>query len=274
MPILTHGAARIAWTDTGAPAGRPHAQTVVFGHGLLFGGWMFRHQIGELRTRYRCVTLDWRGQGDTAATPVGYDMDTLTADAVALVRALDTGPVHWVGLSMGGFVGLRLAARHPELLRSLVLLDSSADAEDPARTGEYRALARVQRYVGMGPIADRVAAHLFGRSFLAEPEARAVVAQWRQRLARADRAGIRRAVLGVTDRVAVTAELGAVAAPTLVVVGEEDTATPPACAERIVEGVAGARLEVLRRCGHTCTLERPTAVSAVLAGFLAGCGRR
>jgi 3-oxoadipate enol-lactonase len=263
------GGARIAWTDTGAPSDRPDAPTVVFGHGLMFGGWMFRHQIDALRDRYRCVTLDWRGQGDSPATAAGYDMDTLTGDAVALIGELDAGPVHWVGLSMGGFVGLRLAARHPDLLRSLTLLGSSADAEDPASAGEYRALAWVHRLVGIRPIAGRVTTHLFGRTFLAEPAARPIVAEWRRRLARSDRAGVRRAVLGVTDRTAVTSELGAIAVPTLVAVGAEDTATPPSCAERIAERVKGARLEVIDRCGHSSTLERPDTVTALLTTFLA-----
>jgi 3-oxoadipate enol-lactonase len=178
--------------------------------------------------------------------------------------------VHWVGLSMGGFVGMRLAARHPALLRSLVLLGSSADAEEPGRKGEYRTLAGVQRVVGIRPIAGRVAAHVFGRSFLADPAARPVVAEWRQRLVRADRAGIHRAVTAVADRAPVTAELRAITAPTLVVVGDEDTATPPARSERIAAGITGARLELLDHCGHTSTLERPGPVTALLTDYLAG----
>ncbi len=55
-------------------------------------------------------------------------MDTLTGDALALIRRLDVGPVHWVGLSMGGLVGLRLAARHGALLRSLTLLDAEPNS--------------------------------------------------------------------------------------------------------------------------------------------------
>ena len=61
--------ARISYTDTGAPASRPDAPTVVFGHGLLFGGWMFGPQVACLREHYRCVTIDWRGQGDTPPAP-------------------------------------------------------------------------------------------------------------------------------------------------------------------------------------------------------------
>src|SRR5262245_30544489 len=126
MPTLKTDGATVAYTDTGAPPDHPDARTIVFGHGLLFSGWMLRDQIADLRDTFRCVTIDWRGQGETPAATSGYDMDTLAADARALIEHLDVGPVHYAGLSMGGFVGQRLAARHPELIRSLTLLDTSA----------------------------------------------------------------------------------------------------------------------------------------------------
>ncbi|WP_220187986.1 alpha/beta fold hydrolase [Pseudonocardia pini] len=250
----------LAHTDTGAGA-----ETVVFGHGLLFGGWMFRAQVEALRRRYRCVAVDWPAHGDTPAGPC--DMDTLTARAADLIRRVGA-PVHWVGLSMGGFVGLRLAARHPELLRSLVLLDTSADAEVPATAREHRRLALVQRWVGIGPIAGRVAPVVFGRDFLADPVNGPVVGEWVRRLADGDRAGIRRAVRAVADRDPVAAELGRIDLPTLVVVGADDVATPPDLARRIVAGIPGARLEVLRSCGHSSSLEQPQAVTDLLADFL------
>jgi pimeloyl-ACP methyl ester carboxylesterase len=112
MPTINVRGKVIGYTDTGIPDGRPGAPTVVFGHGLLFGGWMFRAQITALEDRYRCVTIDWRGQGETPATGGGCDMDSLTADATGLVAALGVAPVHWVGLSMGGgFVGQRTPRR-------------------------------------------------------------------------------------------------------------------------------------------------------------------
>ncbi|GAA4558403.1 alpha/beta fold hydrolase [Pseudonocardia xishanensis] len=250
----------LASTDTGGDG-----EVVLFGHGLLFGGWMFRAQVAALRARYRCVTVDWPGQGDTPAGPC--DMDTLTARAAQVIRAVGA-PVHWVGLSMGGFVGLRLAARHPDLVRSLVLLDTSADAEDPGRAREHRLLALVQRWVGMRPIAGCVAPVVFGPAFLADPANGPVVGEWVGRLARGDRAGIRRAVLAVADRAPVAAELHRITAPTLVVVGADDLATPPDHAERIAAGIRGARLELLSDCGHSSSLERPDAVSALLSEFL------
>jgi len=60
MPTFTRDGATIHYIDTGPPAGRLDAATVFFGHGLLFSGWMFHPQIAALRSRYRCVAIDWR----------------------------------------------------------------------------------------------------------------------------------------------------------------------------------------------------------------------
>src|SRR5262249_11054916 len=89
-------------------------ETVVFGHGLAFSGAMFEAQVTALRDRYRCVTFDLRGHGQSELTGGGYDMDTLADDAMALIDRLG-GPVHLVGMSIGGFTGLRVALRKPQL---------------------------------------------------------------------------------------------------------------------------------------------------------------
>ncbi|MFD6105398.1 alpha/beta fold hydrolase [Nocardia salmonicida] len=269
MPIIHVDGVPIAVTDTGAPTGRPDAATVVFGHGLLFGGWMFRAQLAVLRRDYRCVTLDWRGQGDTPPTADGYDMDTLTADAAGVIRALDVGPVHWVGLSMGGFVGQRLAARHGDLLRSLTLLDTSARAEVPTKIGEYHRLAWALRWFGIRPIAGQVATHLFGPSFRACDTGKEVVREWSRRLTGIDRVGLRHAVHGVTERGAVDDELAAITVPTQIIVGADDAATPVPHARHIASLVPHARLHTIPACGHSSSLEQPQAVTDLLQSFLA-----
>src|SRR4029077_14271917 len=95
---------------------------VLFSHGLLSSRRMWDAQVGALRGRFRCVVYDHRGQGESEAPQTGLDIDTLAAGAAALVDALQLGPVHFVGLSRGGFIGMRLAARRPELVRSPALL--------------------------------------------------------------------------------------------------------------------------------------------------------
>jgi 3-oxoadipate enol-lactonase len=112
------------------------AETIVFAHGLLWSEQIFENQIEVLQRRYRCISFDFRGQGQTAVTLSGYDMETLSADTIALIEALGAAPCHFVGLSMGGMVGLRIAIRRPELLKSLVLFATSADAGK--RHAKYR----------------------------------------------------------------------------------------------------------------------------------------
>lgn len=269
MPLMSVNGVRIAYTDTGAPPGRPDAPTVVFGHGLLFSGWLFHPQVEALRDRYRCVTVDWRGQGGTPATRDGYDMDTLAADAVALITELGVAPVHYVGLSMGGFVGQRIAARHGRLLRSLTLLDTSADGEDPDRSGRYKLLAALYRVVGFAPVRTSVESLMFGPAFRSSPEGRAVIDEWATRLRSCSRTGIGKAVLGVANRAPIYPEIAGITVPTLVAVGADDIATPPGKARRIADAVPGARLEVIADSGHSSTLEQPEVVTELLDSFLA-----
>ncbi len=269
MPSLDVGDTSIAYTDTGAPPDHPDAPTIVFGHGLLFSGWMFEAQVEALRARYRCVTVDWRGQGDSPPARSGYDMDTLANDAVALITSLDTGPVHYVGLSMGGFVGQRLAIRHADLLKTLTLLDTSADREPWFSAVQDLALAAIYPLVGMRPLTPVVLPLMFGPTFRHDPGGATVIAEFRRRVARCNRRGIARAVRGVALRQPVYDELDQIDVPTLVIVGADDKPTPTAKARRIADRLPGARLEIVPDCGHSSTVEQPAAVTELLADFLA-----
>lgn len=269
MPLVDVNGIQVNLSDTGAPPDRPDAPVLVLGHGLLFSTTMWRFQVAELRATYRCVAVDWRGQGDTPATADGYDMDTLYADLVGVVEGLDVGPVHYAGLSMGGFVGLRLAARRPDLVRSLTLIDTSAGPEDPEKISRYRLLASIYGLVGMRPLLGQVAPIMFSRPFLATPVGRQVVETWTSELRRQDRRGTKAAIRGVTDRLPVVDEISRITAPTLVIVGDGDVATPVAKAETIASNIPGARLEVLPGVGHVSTLEAPDPVSEMLVTALA-----
>lgn len=268
MTLIEANGVQVKVHDTGAPAGRPDAPAVVFGHGLLFSGHMFDAQVARLRSSYRCVTIDWRGQGQTPATSDGYDMDTLFADAAAVIERLDAGPVHYVGLSMGGFVGMRLAARRPELLRTLTLLDTSAGPEDPDKVKQYRLLASIYRWVGMKPLEGKVKPLMFGPAFLASPGADRAVARWKSVLAGADRGGMKKAIHGVTDRLPIADELSAITVPTLIVVGEDDVATPVHKSETIAAGISGSTLRTVPDCGHSSTVEQPEILADLIEEFL------
>lgn len=268
MPLVEVNGAQVNIEDTGAPVGRPDAATVVFGHGLLFSGRMFDDQVDRLASRYRCVTIDWRGQGRSPAASGGYDMDTLADDAAAIITELALGKVHYVGLSMGGFVGMRLAARRPELIRSLSLLDTSAGPEDPEKVSKYRLLAKVYGLFGLGPVQSQVKPIMFGSTYLATEESTLQVEAWMNEVKAVKRSGMKQAIYGVTDRQPILAELGAITAPTLVVVGADDVATPVAKSEVIAGAITGARLEIVPQAGHSSTIEQPAALSDLLEAFI------
>jgi 3-oxoadipate enol-lactonase len=261
MPMIRANGTALYYEDTGG-AGAP----VVFSHGLLWDTKLFAPQIAVLKDRYRCVAYDHRGQG-RSAEGVGraISMETLTEDAAALVEKLGLGPVHFCGLSLGGIVAMRLAIARPDLIRSLVLLDTTADAE-PYKL-KYQALNVVARVAGLGAVSAMAMPALYGKTALKDPARADDRREWKQQLV-GNRDTVWRAINGVLDRKSIHGELGRIAAPTLVCVGDEDTSTPKVMAERIATGIAGAKLVVIPNAGHGATLEQPAVVTAAIGAFL------
>lgn len=263
MPRITVNQTELYYEDTGGP-GEP----IVFSHGLLWNTTLFAPQVAAFRDRYRCISYDHRGQGQSAddAREV-IDMDLLTADAVALIEALDLGPVHFCGLSMGGFVGMRLAARHPALVRTLILCDTSAEAEPAENAPKYKRLNWVARWLGPRVVIPAVMPILFGKTTMTHPVRAAQRRAWKRELGK-NRRSIWRAVNGVILREPVVDELEKILVPTLVIVGNEDVATVPAKAQLIAGRIDGpTTLAVVNIAGHSATVENPAGVNARIEEF-------
>jgi 3-oxoadipate enol-lactonase len=264
MPNLRVNGTELYYEDTGGSG-----PAILFSHGLLWDTSLFAPQIAALKSRYRCVAYDHRGQGQSAESDLrAIDMDTLFADAVALIEALDLKPVHVCGLSMGGFVAMRLGARRPDLVRSLLLLDTSADPELPENELIFLLWNRIVRDGGVDILVDTTMPHMLGQSTLSDPARAAERDSWCQQLRSTNRPSLWRAINGVIERPSVYHELSCITAPTLVMVGEEDTVTVPAKAERIAAAIAGAKLVRIPRAGHTATIEQPQAVTQAISCFL------
>jgi 3-oxoadipate enol-lactonase len=243
-------------------------ETIVFSHGLLMNSGMFRNQVEALKNRYRCIMYDHRGQGRSAVPADGYDMDNVAKDAASLIRLLGAWPCHFVGLSMGGFVGMRLAIHHPELLRSLVLMETSANPEPKRNVGPYRMLAFIGRWFGFGPIAGRIERIMFGRTFLSDPARSEDLKAWRQAIIANDRKGAARAAHSVINREGVSEQLGEIRTPTLIIVGEEDVATPPKEGRMLHEAIPGSKLQIIPGAGHSSSIEQPDAVTKAIVAFI------
>jgi len=246
---------------------------VLFSHGLLWSGEMYRQQVAALRGRYRCITYDHRGQGKSDKPNVpSITIPQVTEDAAALIRHLDAGPVHFVGLSMGGYVGIGLAARQPELLHSLSLLATSADDEPADNARRYRMLCRVVSTLGTRPVTNKVMKIMFGRSFLEDSARAAERKEWREQLNR-NRRIIVRAVKGVIERGHLEDELDRISLPTLILSGAQDAAIPPPRMDRLRKMLPHAEFMRIPDAGHTMTVETPQAVNDALSAFLDACER-
>jgi pimeloyl-ACP methyl ester carboxylesterase len=265
MPRIAVNGADLYYEDTGG-AGAP----IVFSHGLLWSSRMFDAQIAALEGHYRCIAYDHRGQGKSAVTPGGYDMDTVAEDAAALIRALDVEPCHFVGLSMGGFAGMRLAARSPALIRSLTLLATAADAESSWDKPRYAALGFFARTFGMRVVVGEAMKAMFGRTFLQDPTREGARLEMRARLVANNLDGALRALRGVTSRAPIERELPAIRCPTLVLSGEEDQSIAPERSRHTAGLIPGARFQLIPRVGHTATVEAPQVVTEAIVEFLAG----
>ncbi|MFN2221434.1 MAG: alpha/beta fold hydrolase [Candidatus Promineifilaceae bacterium] len=268
MPEIRANGARLYYEEHG---GGP--ETIVFAHSMLFNCRMFDAQVASLKDRYRCLLYDFRGQGQSEVTEDGYDLDTLADDAAAVIEALGDPPVHFLGFSMGGMVGLRLAIRRPELLRSLMLVDTSADAEGAENKIKAQLLTFLARRIGPRFVTGQVMPLFFSKHFLKDPARQGKVREWRGHFEANDRIGVSRAVRGVIEREAVIGQLDKIRMPTLIVMGEEDAATSPEKSRRMQAAIAGSLLVTIPRAGHMTPVEEPEAVNAALESFLAGLAR-
>src|SRR5258708_14322701 len=106
-------------------------QPLLLGPGLLFGAEHWRPQMDVLASDYDVIAVDLRGQYHTTTTEdqAGYDMWNQTEDVYGLIQALGIAPTHYAGLSMGGFIGMRMALKHQEGLRDLILIDTQPHSE-------------------------------------------------------------------------------------------------------------------------------------------------
>ena len=243
-------------------------ETIYFSHGLLWSCRMFDNQIATLKDQYRCIAFDHRGQGKSEVTRSGYDMETLSEDAAALIEAVGGAPCHFLGLSMGGFVGLRLAARRPELIKSLILVETSAGVEPVENRAKYTQLNFIARWISLRLVSKQVMKVMFGQKFLSDPARAEQRREWQRRLVRNHRIGVTRATTGVITRQDVYEEIEQIRVPTLIIVGDQDVATPLPHAQRLHEGIVGSQLVVIPGAGHTSTVEEPAAINAALRAFL------
>ena len=247
MPSFSIRGAMLYVTDSGGD-GEP----VVLGHGYLMTHAFWGPVAAELEAAgYRVVTTDWRGQGRSEVTEDGYDPWDLADDLRALLDAIGIDRFHYVGHSMGGYVGYRLALRAPERVASLVQIGTAATAEGGLALVKYTALLWALRLLGYGAVVGRVIPIIYGsRNYLDDPARRVDVAEQRRRIESNDRLGVVRAGNGIFNRDDISGRLAEIAAPTLVVTGETDVPHPPEQGRADAAQIPDAAFVQLDGVGH------------------------
>lgn len=255
---------QLATTDTGS------GPSLVLLHGFPLDRTIFDHQTQVLARHYRVIVPDLRGLGASPPTEGVYTMTTLADDVLETLDALGvTGPFVLGGLSMGGYVALELAARHPSRLRALMLMASRADADRPEAAANRRALAaKVIEARSTEPVIDAFLPRVLGESTKQHrPE---LVAHVRTIMQGASLLGVVGCLNGMAERANHTDTLQGIKVPALVLCGEEDPIAPISDCRAMTQSLPQGRLEVIAESGHLITMEQPESTTNAMRGFLDG----
>lgn len=256
--MLTVAAAELNYELEG-PEGAP---VVVFTGSLGTDITMWQPQTSRLRERFRTLRYEIRGHGRSSVPTGPYSMDDLGSDLVALLDRLAIERAHLCGLSIGGMISMWTAARAQDRVERVVLCCTSAELGPPEGWHERAATVRAS---GVEAVADAVLARWFTPGFRdAHPD---VVEAMRQILSATPREGY----AGCCEAIAamdLTGDLPSITAPTLVLAGEDDPATPPEHGRRIAELIPGARLELVSNAAHLASVERPDLTTMTILRFL------
>ncbi|NNE96655.1 MAG: alpha/beta fold hydrolase [Acidimicrobiales bacterium] len=264
MPEIEINGVRLHYVEQGTGP-----EVVVFSHSYLLDWSHFKPQMHALSERYRCIAFDHRGHGGSEKPKDGYDMETLYADAVAFIEAMDSAPVHFVGLSTGGFIGLRLGFRRPDLLRTLTLMDTSAEVEPALKKFQYKMMLAMVGVIGTRPFAGYIMSLFFSKSSPSDPSRQTELARFRKLMVENDKHAIIRFGHGIFDRTGVLDSVGQITVPTLVIAGEQDTSQPPARAQQITDRIPNSKLLIVPNAAHISNVDDPATVNAALEKHLA-----
>lgn len=220
---------------------------------------MWDAQADTLSERFRLVRYDRRGHGASPVPPGPYRIEDLGGDVIELLDDLGLERVSFCGLSIGGMVGMWLAAEAPERVERLVLCCTYPHLPPAEMWAERAALVRAE---GVEAVADAVLGRWFTPSAPAE-----LVESFRRMLVATPAegyAGCCEAIgeLDLRDR------LGSISAPTLVITGEADPVASPENGEALAAAIPGARHVVIERAAHIANAEQPEAVTRALLDFL------
>ncbi len=233
-------------------------------HGLGASARDWGPQIGFFRASYRVIAFDLRGHGRTSRPRDGYSIERFAQDTAGLLRALETGPVHVVGISLGGMIAFQLAVDAPDLVRSLTIVNSGPAV--PAGTFKQRLPLYIRlvyiRLLGLRRMAVAIAKRLFPA-----PDHEALRQSFVDSVASNDKRCYLASLRAIFAGWSVADRLGQITCPVLAVAADQDY-TPVALKQAYVDRLPNARLDVIPDSRHAVPMEKPGEFNALLSQFL------
>jgi 3-oxoadipate enol-lactonase len=249
---------------------RGEGPSILFVHGYPLDHTIWRHQVEALED-FRRIVPDLRGMGQSDAPDLGYGMSIYAADLAALLDALGIDQVILCGLSMGGYIAFEFLRSWRSRVRGLVLMDTRAEADTPEGRRARDAAAGTARERGAAAVAESLLPKMLAPATIEQrPE---VVERVRDLMAATPVAGMVGALAAMREREGSQSLLPTLAGiPTLVIVGEADSLTPPDQARALAQAIPGARLAIIPSAGHLPPVEQPEATTRCLREFLESIG--
>lgn len=258
MPYVSVDGTRLYYDERGE--GIP----LLFIHGLGSSGRDWAEQARRFAESYRVLRLDLRGHGRSQRPAGPYHISQFARDVAVFLRKREAAPAHIVGLSMGGMIALELGASAPDLVRSLVVVNSVADM----RLHSWRDLwFYVSRRLAVQVLGMRRVGQLLAQKLFVKPEQEELRRKFRRRWAQNDREAYLWSVDAIR-RWSVEDRLGRIRAETLVVAADEDY-TPIATKNRLVAQISNAEIAVIEDTRHALPVEKPGAFETLVSDFLA-----
>jgi pimeloyl-ACP methyl ester carboxylesterase len=262
MPIAEVNGQTLYYEDTGGDG-----PAVIFSHGLFMDHEMFAPQVEALKGQYRVITWDERGHGGTAGTTLAaftyYDSAN---DLAALLGHLGIERAVLAGMSQGGFLSLRAAVAHPQIVKALILIDTQAGVEDPERLAGYTQLIEGWLTGGLSKeTADFIESIILGQGW-------AGAGYWKDKWRSFAPHDVRGCMACLAGRDDITGRLGEIKVPALVIHGDADAAIEFSLAETLARGLANAELVVVPGGGHASNLTHAVVVNPAIEQFLAKVG--
>ncbi len=244
--------------------GPPGAPVLVLSHALGLSLAMWDPQVQRLSEQHRVLRYDHRGHGGSPVPAGPYTIEELGRDLLHLLDRLGLERVAFCGLSLGGMVGIWVAANAPDRIDRLVLCCTAARMPRP---DDFAARARTVRENGMEAIADALIGRWFTPAFPARrPE---IIARIRAILLATSREGYAGACEALAQ-MDLRDELPRITARTLVIGAEQDQSTPPEKSREIAQRIPGAELVLIPDAAHLANLEQPDAVTERILRTLPG----